>query len=238
METLPLREAREAVCRPRPDSRHCEEVLAELEKLGVEAYVPLGGFTLSRGLRLLGAGWAGNVFAAIYDGEIVAVKVLRPDSRRRTILRECLLASLAAGLGVAPRVYRCGLRAMIMRLVRGVRLSSYKPPGRVEALLVVRLLLFRAYLLDRVGIDHGELVRPGGQVLVENHDPFIIDYDSASVLRRPRNVTRLAAGLWRVEHLRPYIKPSSEEGVRRALRAYRSNPTLETLEEVIRALTG
>ena len=235
---LEPRRAKPAICHPEPESPLCSRILEELEALGVEAYVPVGERRLPGGLRLLGRGWAGNVFAAIWRGELVAVKVTAPDSRRPTILRECLLATLASAAGVAPRVYACSLHAMIMRLVRGPRLSAYQPRARWEAYLVVRRLLYKAYLLDRLGVDHGELTRPGGQVLLEDNEPYIIDYDSASAARRPRNVTRLAAGLSRIEWVRSIARPSSDPAVREALRRYRAEPTLENLEAVIEAMLG
>ncbi len=234
MHPVPLAEARVAICRPRPHSRQCDELIEELEEMGVEAYVPMGGYRVG-GFKLLGSGWAGNVFAAIWRGVLVAVKALRPDSRRQSMLRECLMASLAAAPGVAPRVYRCGRRAMIYRLVRGTRLSEYHgEPWRLR--LVARRLLYKAYLLDITGVDHGELSRPGGQVLVENDDPYIIDYDSASVKRRPRNVTSVAAGISRLEAFQGVIRPSSDPEVRRALQLYKQRPSLDALEAIMEAM--
>ncbi len=233
-----LREARRAICHPDPRSPLCSRVIEELERLGVEAYLPLGPRRLPGGYRLLGRGWAGNVFAALWRGEVVAVKVTAPDSRRHSMLRECLLASIASAVGVAPRIYACSRYAMVMRLVRGPRLSEYKPGARWEAYLVLRRLLYKAYLLDRLGIDHGELTRPGGQVLVEDAEPYIIDYDSASAARKPRNLTRLVAGLSRIDWVRGVARPSTDPAVREALRSYRAEPSLEKLEEVIRAVLG
>ncbi len=234
-ERLSLREARRAVCYPRPDTPYCDRLLEELEEAGVEYYVALGSYR-KPGLPLLGSGWAGNVFAAVWRGVLVAVKALRPDSRRRSMLRECLLSSLAAAYGIAPRVYACTLHSIIYRLVRGPTLSRYKPGSRWEARLVLRRLLYKAYLLDRLGVDHGELVRPGGQVLVEDSEPWIVDFDSASARRKPRNLTSLAAGVSRLPWARSMVMPSNEPRVREALRRYRRSLSLEAFEEVLEAM--
>ena len=235
-EVLTLREARGAICYPRPSSERCKRVLEELEALGIDGYAPIGSFR-KPGLPLLGSGWAGNVFAATAGGMLVAVKVLRPDSRRVTMLRECLLASIAGAYGIGPRVYKCSLHAIVYELLPGPRLSAYRPASRLEARLVIKRLVYKAYLLDKLGIDHGELVRPGGQVLLGcDHDPYIIDYDSASATRKPRNVTSLAAGPQRLPWARQLVRPSSDPALREALRRYRLHPSLENLEAVLSLL--
>ena len=234
-EKLSLWDARRAVCYPRPEDSYCYRLIEELVEAGVEYYLAIGRFS-KPGLPLLGSGWAGNVFAALWHGELVAVKALRPDSRRRSVLRECLLMGVASAYGIAPRLFRCTLHALIYRLVEGVTLSTYKPRSSWEGRLILRRLLYKAYLLDRLGIDHGELVRPGGQVLVEESEPWIIDFDSASAKRRPRNLTSLAAGISRLEWAKGLVKPSNTPEVRSLLRAYRENPSLELFERILEAM--
>ena len=234
-EKLSLRDARRAVCYPRPEGSYCDRLVEELVKAGVEYYIAVGSFR-KPGLPLLGSGWAGNVFAAVWRGRLVAVKALRPDSRRRSMLRECLLMGVASAYGVAPRLYSCTPHAVIYRLVDGEPLSLYRPRSGWEARLVLRRLLYKAYLLDRLGIDHGELVRPGGQVLVEDAEPWIIDFDSASARRKPRNLTSIAAGVSRLPWARGLVRPSETPEVRTVLRAYREKPSLTLFEEVLKAL--
>ncbi len=234
-ERLSLWDARRAVCYPRPETRYCDRLIEELRNAGVECYVAIGRFR-KPGVPLLGSGWAGNVFAAVWRGSIVAVKALRPDSRRRSMLRECLLIGVASMYGIAPKLYKCTLHALIYRLVNGVPLSLYTPSSDWEARLVLRRLLYKAYLLDRLGIDHGELVRPGGQVLIEDSEPWIIDFDSASAARKPRNLTSIAAGISRLPWVRRLVKPSNTPEVRSVLRAYRERPSLELFERVLEAM--
>ncbi|AEM38104.1 Thr/Ser protein kinase [Pyrolobus fumarii 1A] len=235
MECLRIEEARRAICYPRPEAPLCDALIDELRSIGVECIVPMGRFRKA-GIPILGSGWAGNVFAALWNAHLVAIKALKPNSRRKSMLREALLAKIASMYGVAPRVYTFTRRLIVMKLVNGSVLASYKPSDTARALLVLRRLLYKAYILDRLGIDHGELVRPGGQVMVEDDEPYIIDFDSASALRKPRNVTSLAAGLARIPWASRLVKPSSDPSVRTVLREYRRNPTLNNFEAVLDAL--
>ena len=62
---------------------------------------------------------------------------------------------------------------------------------------VVRLLFEQRRRLDSVGLDHGELSRAHKNVLVTGEDgPWILDLESASLSRRPRNLTSLAQYLF------------------------------------------
>jgi len=65
---------------------------------------------------------------------------------------------------------------------------------RDELVDFLRLLFTKAYLLDSVGVDHGELSRPQDHVIVESegYDPVFIDFEYASMNRKPHNFTSIA----------------------------------------------
>ncbi len=224
--------AKELVCYPKPSEPYCTALIGELVSVGVERVCSLGRYRLPSGYSILGSGWAGNVVAMLWRGRLVAVKVRKPGSRRVSMLKEGFLAGIAGAYGIGPEVYMYTRDFIIMRLVQGPRLGEYRPRERWMLRLTLRRLVFKTYLLDRLRIDHGELVRPEGQVLVENGEPLIIDYDSASCRRRPRNLTRLLTGLWRLRLIKVELSRLST-----VLRVYRLNPNLR-LVELITSILG
>jgi len=51
--------------------------------------------------------------------------------------------------------------------------------------------------MDAYGLDHGELSRAHKNVIISNDDiPRILDFESASLMRRPSNFTSLAQYLF------------------------------------------
>ncbi len=233
IDCIPLGEgdAKNLLCYPRVIEPYCSRLLRALREAGVEEACSYGPHRLPSGYSILGSGWAGNVVALVWRGKLVAGKLLKPGSRRPSMLREALLAVVAGLYGIGPEVYQMSRWFILMRLIDGPRLGEYKASEPWRLWLVLRRLIYKAYLLDRLGIDHGELVRPEGQVLVEKDEPYIIDYDSASIERKPRNLTRLLTGLWRLG----LIKRSPLE-LRDLLRSYRYKPSLELLNSILKAL--
>ena len=233
----PLRRALGEVCGAL--GARCDRLAEELESLGIEAYLEAGSLELG-GHRLLGKGWASIVFLARSKRwGIVAVKALRPGSRRRSMLPEAA-AWLAASLaGAAPRLHAASLHALIYEPVKGPALGDYVPRGRAEALLVLRRLLYKAYMLDTIGLRHNELARPEGQVLVdaEEAEPYIIDYDSAT-WSGPGNLTQLIGGLPRTPLGRQCRIHPGSEALRGPLRRYKqSGPDPAAYHEIARLVT-
>ncbi len=233
----PLRRALSEVCVAL--GARCDRLAEELESLGIEAYLEAGPLELG-GHRLLGKGWTSIVFLArSRRWGTVAVKALRPGSRRRSMLPEAA-AWLAASLaGAAPRLHAATPHALVYEPVKGPALGDYEPGGRVEAVLVLRRLLYKAYMLDVIGLRHNELARPEGQVLVvkEEAEPYIIDYDSAT-WSGPGNLTQLIGGLPRTPLGRRCRIAPGTEPLRGLLRRYKQRgPDPQAYHEIARAVT-
>ncbi|HIQ24252.1 MAG TPA: hypothetical protein EYH50_04305 [Pyrodictium delaneyi] len=235
-EKIEIRGAVPAVCYPDPESSHCRRLLSELEKAGVTHYVNYGKVELPGGYRLLGRGWAGNVFLALWRDSVVAVKALHPRSRRSSMLWEAAAWAVAAWAGVAPRLHMSHRLFILVDPVHGPQLADMEPAACIEAKHLLRRLLWKAYRLDRLGIRHGELARPGGQVLVDpvRQEPYIVDYDSSTVHQNPGNLTQLVGGLARLEWARRCTKIGAADAKLRAtLRAYKHGPSLRVFDAIL-----
>lgn len=239
-EKIELQEAASAICYPDPESRHCKHLLSELREAGITHYISYGRVEIPRGYRLLGRGWAGNVFLAIWHDAIVAVKALHPRSRRGSMLWEATVWTVAAWAHIAPRIYMATRLFILVQPIYGPQLGDFRPRSCGWVRHVLRRLLWKAYRLDKLGIRHGELTRPGGQVLIDlaSSEPFIIDYDSSTLHQSPGNLTQLVGGLRRLEWVRRCTKIGVENPTLRAtLRAYKRSPSLPLFEQILALLS-
>ncbi|HIP65796.1 MAG TPA: hypothetical protein EYH08_04670 [Pyrodictium sp.] len=230
-------DVREVICYPKPNSEVCVEAIARLKDVGLECYVSFGA-TASGRYRVLGRGWSSNVFLALWGQRLVAVKLLRPDSRRKSMLWEGVVWSVASSYSIAPRLHILDRYFLVVDWVRGPRLRDYAPKTRLEAIFVVRRLLLKAYLLDKLKIRHGELARPGGQVLVDSSvyppEPYIVDYDTATVSKHPGNFTQLLGGLFTISSISTILRLREKlHHLRDILKNYKRKQTISVVEEVI-----
>jgi len=95
--------------------------------------------------------------------------------------------------------------------------------------------------LDRVGLDHGELSHAPKHVIVDRKGkPFIVDFESASLNRRPSNVTSLCQFLFlageTAETLGKKLGAIDRGMVVEALRHYKNDRTFENFEEALATL--
>jgi len=232
-----LDEAATAICYPRPWSGECREVLRELVDAGVECYIDYGECMAGR-LRMIGRGWAANVFLARLGRRLVVVKALRPDSRRRSVAWEAAAWTAAWWLGAAPEPVYAGLRILVVEPVLGGSIDGYRPRRPWELLYLLSRLLWKAYMLDRAGLIHSELARPHDHVLLSTDkppDPFLVDFESARLRRgRRSNLTQLVGGLLGLPCILGWLPREGRERLRSLLRRYRLGLIgVEVLWEVV-----
>jgi putative serine/threonine protein kinase len=231
---LRLVEAKRAICYPDPDSQYCSKLIDSLKKASVMEFVDYGN-ALVAGLRILGRGWSSNVFLAVtLDGSIVAVKALRPDSRRKSLLWEGSVWSVASMAGVAPRLQAADRYFVVYTPVLGPVIGEYMPKNSLEWEYVLRLIIDKTYVLDVLGIAHNELARPEQHILLDScskglPEPFIIDYESSTLSAKPRNVSQVIGGLHRVK---AFTGCMVDNYLRNMLREYRSTLSPRLLAEI------
>jgi putative serine/threonine protein kinase len=215
---------------PSSDESSLRTRIRQLEELRVEALVFEGPFKLD-GLSILGKGVAGMVTVGLIAGRRVALKIRRVDSRRRDMIREAEMLQVANRAGIGPRFVGFTTDVLAMELVEGERLpvwlSGLKGKGRKNRVKsVVGALLAQCRGLDLAGLDHGELSRAHKNVLVTQGDgAWILDFESASFSRRPRNLTSLAQYLFLggilARRVGRVLGPVDRSGLLKLLRTYK-----------------
>jgi len=236
---------RELLAYPKPSDESVESRIGQLKSLGIEGLEFEGPLKIGK-LSVLGKGVVGLVFAGIADGGRVAVKIRRTDSRRGSMLHEAEMMRAANKAGIGPECLGSSEDVLEMQFLDGQRLplwiSSLKGRGRkARVKSTVKALLEQCARLDAYGLDHGELSRAHKNVLVSTGDhPWILDYESASLMRRVNNFTSLAqyillSGRFSRKVLR-ILGPVNRDELMKCLRLYKTGQTNDGFESTLKLL--
>ena len=244
-EDLAKNPYRELVAYPNPSDEPVEARIRQLKSLGIEGLEFEGPLRMGK-LSVMGKGVVGLVIAGIADGGRVAVKIRRTDSRRTSMLHEAEMMRAANNAGIGPECLGSSEDVLEMQFLDGQRLplwiSSLKGRGRKARVKVtVKALLEQCVRLDAYGLDHGELSRAHKNVLISTGDrPWILDYESASLMRRVNNFTSLAqyillSGRFSRKVIR-ILGPLDRDELVRCLRLYKSGKTNNAFESTLKLL--
>jgi putative serine/threonine protein kinase len=178
---------------PKPESIDVDSRFDQLRSLGVEYILSEGGSSIG-GVRVLGKGYRSIVVLVETSRGLAAAKIRRVDSTRGGLIHEAMMLKLANTVSVGPRLYGFTDDVILMEYIHGSNIldwiSNEDDADRIR--YAARILLGQAYRLDRVGLDHGELSRAERHIIVKpTGEPVIIDFESASIHRRPRNLTSI-----------------------------------------------
>jgi len=186
------------ICYPRSDSAELKKRLKELRKLGVEA-LEFCGQKEAFGIPVLGKGCVGIVTMAYRDSQKMALKIRRVDADRAGMETEAERLRRANLLCVGPKLLSVSRNFLLMQFVEGDLLLAWleRKGGKASIKRVLRDVLEQCWRLDTAGLDHGELSHAPKHVIVDGKNvPFIVDFESASLNRRPSNVTSICQFLF------------------------------------------
>ncbi len=230
---------------PRTSLRSAKYRTGQLRRLGVTEAVFEGRAKIGR-LGVLGIGTVGVVVKAEAGGREVALKIRRTDANRPDMKQEVKLTLLANRLGIGPEVYSSSRDFIAMKLLEyqefGDWLKASQGPGsRQRVRAMVHQVLNQCRKLDIMGIDHGQLSNFRKHIVVAEGMPWILDFESASLSRRPRNVTTAAQYVLVGGKVSPLARRTlgvrDTGGVLRALAEYKrdmSDYSYSTLLDVLR----
>jgi len=229
------------LCYPKPSDAEVNKRLKELGKLGVNALEFVGEKQVSN-VNILGKGCVGLVAMAYRGSEKVALKIRRVDADRAEMQREADLLERANSVGVGPTLLAASRNFLLMQFVDGCLLSDWlkKSPGKKRIRKTLHELLVQCKRLDEIGLDHGELSHAPKHVLVGQGDrPFIVDFESASVNRRPANVTSICQFLFIgsevSREITPKIGKMNRNSLLNALKVYKTDRARESFGRVLEA---
>ena len=245
-ETVPLHkllksERRILLSYPKYDEAVASCRLRELRGLGVETVEMRGPHMIGK-VHVLGKGHVGVVVAARVGGRLVALKIRRVDADRESLSAEAEYLKIANGVSVGPQLFASSGNFLVMEFIDGEYLVNWvgglEHSGEGRLRHVIRRLLDKARRLDGVGLDHGELSRAHRHVILAGDEPRIIDFESASTVRRVANVTSIAHYIYFNRYMRSMVEgaiPVPEENdLIEALRRYKGSPIDANYDDLLR----
>jgi putative serine/threonine protein kinase len=216
--------------------------LKELEELGVSA-IEFSGEKQVLNLHILGKGCVGLVVKAYQvSGEAVALKIRRVDADRSMMRHEAEMLRVANSINVGPKLLGVSKNFLVMQFVEGDLLPKWLENCRSRKRVknVLREVLEQCWRLDEAGLDHGELSHAPKHIIVDMVDrPFIVDFETASLNRKPSNVTSVTQFLFIsgmvAEKVRQKIGEKDKNAIIEALRRYKAEGSRRSFEEILKA---
>jgi len=220
------------------------ERIAEMKALGVTSIVIGNGKNMVSGLSIAGKGCVGLVVKARIGHRICALKIRRQDSDRKSMDAEARLLTMANAAGVGPRLEAHTKNLIAMEFSEGQSIAEWiVSASRKEVRKVAKSVLEQCYSLDIAGLDHGQLSRLDRHVVVSPDgigSPSIIDFESASTVRRPGNVTAAAQSLLLygavAGHVKRIIGEVDKDSVILGLRKYKARKTRTNFDSLLEKL--
>jgi len=228
------------LCYPRCNKGELRRRVEELRSLGVTALEFEGRKRISN-VSVLGKGCVGIVLVASVNKEKVALKVRRLDADRSVMRHEAEMLKKANSVEVGPKLLGFTGNMVLMKFVDGFLLPEWlgKHVGKRLVKEALRDVLEQCWLLDSIGLDHGELSHAPKHIIVDRSNrPFIVDFETASVNRRPANVTSICQFLFITdiaEEVAEKIGDKDKKSIIEALRFYKECRSRESFEAVLEA---
>jgi putative serine/threonine protein kinase len=216
--------------------------LRELRGLGICALEFRGKKKIS-GVPILGKGCVGIVTVAQAGSERMALKIRRLDADRSTMRHEADMLAKANAVGIGPRLCKSSKNFLLTEFVDGELLPEWlrRRRGKKATRKVLHELLIQCRRLDRIGLDHGELSHAPKHVIVDGYDmSYIVDFETASMNRRPSNLTSMCQYLFIsgfvADRIARLLGKTNKDKVIAALRRYKKTRNEECFEQVLAAV--
>jgi len=226
------------LCFPKVKESEVKKRLNELKKIGV-THVSFTGPLQIEKCHILGKGYVGMVVLAKKNNEIVALKIRRIDSPRKNMSNEAKLLQIVNKLDIGPKFIKNSKNFLVMEYIDGEKIIDWAKKTETksqEVRSVLNNVLRECYLLDDIGLDHGELSTIDKHVIVGKNKNTIIDFESSSTNRKPSNVTGATQGILigtgLAKIIQKKIKLPPKETIINLIRQYKKNPNLENFEKI------
>jgi putative serine/threonine protein kinase len=225
---------------PKPEKTELRKRLKELQKLGIET-LEFGGKKRVSNVNVLGKGCVGIVLMAHVGKKKTALKVRRMDADRPKMLHEAEMLKKANSVNVGPKLLGYTSNLLLMEFVEGSLLPEWllKRVTRARVKKVLRDIMEQCWLLDNIGLDHGELSHAPKHIIIDKADrPFIVDFETASVNRNPANVTSICNFLFisgLPKKAAKKIGNGDREAIIKELRCYKKHKNRGSFDAVLKA---
>jgi putative serine/threonine protein kinase len=239
-----LRESKygQVFCYPRCEKEELGRRLKELERLKVRAVEFIGEKKLFE-LPVLGKGCVGIVVIAYMSLGRAALKIRRVDADRKGMFHEGEMLKRANAVKVGPQLLDVSENFLLMEFVEGINFPQWieslkgdDVSSRVRRVLLE--VLEQCYRLDEAGLDHGELSNAPKHIIVNTDgQPFLVDFETASINRKVANVTSVCQYLFLRSRVAEKVKEKlgkiEEKELITALQTYKRERIRENFEKIL-----
>ncbi len=174
------------------------EVLKEIKEMGIKELISKGKVNIGS-IYVIGKGCTSIVIQGLKDNNIVALKILRVDSNRESVLREGRILSIVNKEGIGPKLINYRNKVIIMEYIEGEYLSNWlrREQDSLKIRMIIKDLLEQCYKLDLLGIFHKELSNPKTHIIIKNEEkPVIIDFETISLESKNSNLSSIIGYLF------------------------------------------
>lgn len=227
------------ICYPRPSRAEIEKRVKELKKLDIATVEFLGEKQVFN-TPILGKGCVGIVTVAYRNKEKMALKIRRVDADRARMHHEAAMLKKANLERVGPLLLAVSKNFLLMQFVDGSLFYEWLNKHRGKRLVrkVLRDVLEQCWRLDSAGLDHGELSHAPKHIIVNRKNvPVIVDFETASLNRKPSNVTSICHFLFIsgfvAEMVNKKLGVKDEKKLVEALKSYKNARMRENFEKVL-----
>jgi len=228
------------ICYPKPSKAELRRRVKEMQRLGVKTLEFSGG-KQAFNIPVLGKGCIGIVAIAQMNGDKTAIKIRRVDADRLRMQQEAKMLQKANSVQVGPRLLDVTKNFLLMQFIDGDLLPAWleKLRKKAETRRVLRDILEQSWRLDEAGLDHGELSHAPKHIIIDRKGkPFIVDFETASLSRRPSNVTSICQFLFIsgsvAKIVAEKVGEKDEKAFIGALRLYKSDRNRKNFERILK----
>ena len=227
---------------PKVKESEIKNRIVELKKLGISHVSFTGSLQIDK-CHILGKGYVGMVILAKKSGNNVALKIRRADSPRKNMSDEARLLKIANKINIGPKFIKNSKNFLVMELIDGEKIIDWAKNSKTKSkdlYHVINNVLRECYLLDNVGLDHGELSTIDKHVIVGKNRNTIIDFESSSTKRIPSNVSAatqaifIGTGLAKI--IRKKIHVPRRDKIIRLVRNYKKLRTQQSFDDLLHGL--
>ena len=227
---------------PKVKESEIKNRIVELKKLGISHVSFTGPLQIGK-CHILGKGYVGMVILAKKSGNNVALKIRRADSPRKNMSDEARLLKIANKINIGPKFIKNSKNFLVMELIDGEKIIDWAKNSKTKSkdlYHVINNVLRECYLLDNVGLDHGELSTIDKHVIIGKDRNTIIDFESSSTKRIPSNVSAatqaifIGTGLAKI--IRTKIHVPRRDKIIRLVRNYKKLRTQQSFDDLLHGL--
>lgn len=231
---------------PRENINICRERINKLRQINVDALI-LEGETLLKRNYVIDKGTNSIIVKLLYSGEYVIGKILRADATRTSLDHEASILRYIEerypNTKISPKLYLNLGWLLIMEFVDGIPIGTFLDDTLYdlsidEIKLFLHNVLHKCFLLDKIGVDHGELSNPHKHIyILPDLDAKILDFESASMNRSPKNLTSVYQFLFRSSNAADYLRTLLDieyNDIIPLLREYKKSPSRDLFDEILR----